>query len=334
MASIVVPVYNTAPYLVQCLSSITNQTYSNLELIVIDDGSDDGCAEICDEFARDDKRVIVIHTANAGLSAARNRGIKLAIGDFILFVDADDWVEPRAVETLVHASLQTGADVVCCRRCVEWMMCTSLPKSSPESHLLHKEDALEELLFGNLLDSVAWAKLYRVSLFEAVRYPEGMVFEDVATTYKLIMLANTVACIPDVLCHYRMREGSIAHKYSPNCLLDRWHAYEGRYLEIREKFPDLGSAALEGCILAIGSVWSWAWAVRMSRGNRRQFTCELTKMEHFSRKHFCEVLYGKAAVKTKVLCLLGCWASPVVWWPMYAVNQLRHRYVYRHKMYP
>lgn len=203
MISVIVPVYKVEPYLRQCVESVLNQTYRDLEILLIDDGSPDRCGEICDEYARKDNRVRVFHTENRGLSAARNLGLREARGEYIGFVDSDDWIEEEMFEVLLKRIEETGADI---SECGVWFV---YPKRTVEADGLlekafTKEEALAALIFNNL-KSFAWNKVYRKDLWDGIFFPEGHVFEDVATTYKIILGAGKVASITRCLYHYRRR---------------------------------------------------------------------------------------------------------------------------------
>ncbi len=180
MISVIVPVYNVEPYLRKCLDSIVNQTYRNLEILVIDDGSADGSGAICDSFAEKDERVVVFHTENRGLSAARNLGLDNATGDWIGFVDSDDWIEPDMYEVLIKRVEETKADVVESGWLQEYEQRTIERKW--QLQMLSGKDALAALIHGSLSD-VAWDKIWKKSCYEGIRFPECRVYEDIAITY-------------------------------------------------------------------------------------------------------------------------------------------------------
>ncbi len=192
LISVIVPVFNVYRYLRQSLESVLGQTYGNLQVLVVDDGSTDGGGVICDECAARDGRVTVHHTDNRGLSEARNLGLARATGEYVAFLDSDDWLEERAYETLVGEALATGADVVACRFFQEYANGTGESGGPLERRVIEGGEILRTYLTGNGIDYVshdAWNKLYRADLFDGVRYPTGMIFEDIATTYKLLRRA-------------------------------------------------------------------------------------------------------------------------------------------------
>ena len=175
MISVIVPVYKAEPYLRQCVDSILEQTYRDIEVILIDDGSPDKCGEICDEYAEKDNRVRTFHTENRGVSAARNLGISEAKGEYIGFVDSDDRIEPDMYEILLKRMQETGADIAQCG--VLQYPGYGSEKSEPEDEVLLRDDALKALIEFRL-NSYAWNKLYNSRLFETVTFPDGMNYED------------------------------------------------------------------------------------------------------------------------------------------------------------
>ena len=163
LISIIVPVYQVEKYLKKCVCSIISQTYRNLEVILVDDGSTDNCPALCNQFQVDDNRIKVIHQKKGGLSHARNVGLKFATGDFISFVDSDDWLEPNMYKVLMTALMQTNADIAVCDRYIETENTTSNPSKvkSGEIKLYSPEEALRMIIKDeNILHDTVWNKLY------------------------------------------------------------------------------------------------------------------------------------------------------------------------------
>ncbi len=252
--SIIVPVYNVAPYVGECLESVVRQTYTRIEIIVVDDGSTDDGGALCDYVALRDRRIRVIHTENAGLAAARNLGIAEAMGDFVLFVDSDDWIEPNTVHVLLTQAHLNDADMVCCRSHREWASGTERSDGFGKLVILDGDEALHGVLAEGVVESSAWGKLCKRSLFEGIRYPTGHVFEDVSTTWQLCMRARRVVCVPDALFHSRMREGSIVRSHEVDNLLDYWTAYAERYEELKCFSEPIRAACVRDCVNAVGRV--------------------------------------------------------------------------------
>ena len=211
--SVIVPVYNVEKFLPHCIESILNQTFENFELILVDDGSPDRCGEICDEAAKHDSRVRVIHQKNAGLSAARNAGIEIARGSWLSFVDADDFVALNFLEALHKAATRAQADCAVCSFYLTDSTGARIEASYPvevENGVRTGASVLETVQEHlNVPYIVAWNKLYRRELFETLRYPVGRQNEDVFVFAELFDKAKTVVVLPDKLYFYRQSEGSI-----------------------------------------------------------------------------------------------------------------------------
>lgn len=211
LISIIVPCYNVEQYIHKCVDTILDQTYDNLEIFLVDDGSPDNCGEICDEYAKKDARIKVIHKQNGGLSDARNVAIDVALGEYIVFVDSDDFVASDYVETLYRLVNENDAQMG-----VTWHKCFD-EGTEPEydTHkgkivkVLERDDALASMFYQKDFDTAAWAKIYRRNLFEGIRYPKGWLFEDLPTTYRLIMKCKRVAFTNYMSYFYLIRHNSI-----------------------------------------------------------------------------------------------------------------------------
>lgn len=216
--SIIVPIYNVEKYLQKCIDSIFEQTYSSLEIILVNDGSTDQCAAICEKNAIIDNRILIIHKENGGLSSARNAGLDIATGKYIAFVDADDTVHPKFVEILVSLCEQYNCDIAQCD-----FLCISensikLPLNPQQPLIFYSgKQSLYEMCTGkdDVKYSVAWNKIYKKELFSEIRYPVGKIHEDEFTTYKIFWKAQKVVVTNQYLYYYLQREGSIIRsKYS------------------------------------------------------------------------------------------------------------------------
>lgn len=211
LVSVIVPIYKVEPYLAQCVDSIINQTYKNLEIILVDDGSPDNCPKMCDEYAKKDSRIVVIHKENGGLSDARNVGLDIAKGDWITFVDSDDWIADNFVETLQKAASDYQADIAIASYHEE-------PNgASQDSAQSFKLFTSHELLWHLCASDVkglmsAWGKLFQKSCFSAIRFPFGKLYEDAHINYKLYFNASKIYYSPKELYHYRIRPDSIMGK--------------------------------------------------------------------------------------------------------------------------
>ena len=243
--SVIVPVYNVEAYLPKCVESILAQTYKNLEIILVEDGTKDASGSICDEYAKKDPRIKVIHKENGGLSSARNAGMDIAKGDYFGFVDSDDWIEPEFYETLLSAALKYDADLVCGGR----YDVDGITGEKTVGLCHKKEECISAMeMLGRVFtwdgcDSAAWDKLYRRHLFDEVRYPLGMYSEDSAIFYKLMEQANRVALVPRPMYNYLHRENSITTAK----LTEKTFHYPGHtekiYPYIRERHPEIEQQA-------------------------------------------------------------------------------------------
>ena len=219
LISVIVPVYRVEQYLERCVKSILSQTYENLEVILVDDGSPDQCPEICDSFAKKDSRVKVIHQENKGLSGARNAGIELAAGEYLAFVDSDDYVSPQFIGSLYQLLQDTGCAIGQCR--FSYVTGENLPEDGDSAFCIYRGESLMEQLYGPEEKAtcfvVAWNKLYRAELFKetGIRYPEGRIHEDEATTYRLFHEAKKLAFLDRALYgYYTENGGSITSVFS------------------------------------------------------------------------------------------------------------------------
>ncbi|MBU3179825.1 glycosyltransferase [Clostridium psychrophilum] len=211
LISIIVPIYKVEAYIKNCLDSILSQTYKNLEVILVDDGSPDNCGNVCEEYSRKDKRVKVIHKKNGGLSSARNAGLDIAIGEYIGFIDSDDWIENDMYESLYNALIKYNADIsVCGRYIVQGSRITTI-SDSEKALIFTRREALSELVLDEYsgMKNFAWDKLYKKELFEDIRYPEGKYFEDIFTTYKLFSKSEKIVDIKSPKYYYLLRGDSI-----------------------------------------------------------------------------------------------------------------------------
>lgn len=209
LVTIVVPVYNVEVYLNHCVDTILNQTYKNIEVLLVDDGSTDSSGAICDRLAIADKRINVIHKSNGGLSDARNVAIENAKGKYILFVDSDDYIPLDAIEYLYYTLKNNDADVV-----IGNMILTSKTDEAVEGEesflkILNNREAVTEMLYGTHFTTSASGKLYKTSLFSDVRYPYRKLNEDLFTTYKVLDKARKVIVSDKIVYYYYHRIGSI-----------------------------------------------------------------------------------------------------------------------------
>ena len=207
LISVIVPIYNVEKYIRKCLDSLKNQTMKEIEIICIDDGSTDNSGRIVDEYRKDDwPRFMVLHTENKGLSAARNRGIDEAEADWIMFVDSDDWVDTDFCRIPYEVAVEQDADLVIFGRCIIDVNGKIIIEKNKyfQIGIVNPETAID---IGRM---TTWNKLYKKTLFDGIRYPEGRIFEDISTTPKLIYRAFRIFCIPEALYYHLLRNDSLS----------------------------------------------------------------------------------------------------------------------------
>lgn len=245
--SVIVPVYKVESYLHKCIDSILNQTYTNLEIILVDDGSPDRCPAICDEYAEKDQRIRVIHKKNGGLSDARNAGLDIMTGDYVAFVDSDDWIEPDMYETLIASLCMFNADMAFggVADDLEQNGTVTEVKTSNYGEKPFSENklaAMKRYFYGSW---AAWDKLYKAELFDEIRYPLGEINEDEAIVLQLLEHCEIVCYTNKVFYHYirRMDGHSITTSSFSVKKLD-WYRHCKANLEwIKEHHPELTDAA-------------------------------------------------------------------------------------------
>lgn len=212
--SVIVPVYKVEKYLPQCIDSILAQTYKDFELILIDDGSPDNCGKMCDEYAQRDARVRVIHQKNGGLSAARNAGIDMAKGEYIAFVDSDDYVSEEYLEKLYNCLVYNNADISICDKIEFWSdkAIQTVKDNGKQEKMTGREACTKVYQIGKGVSIIACCKLYNKRLFEGRRFPVGMIHEDQAVVPILLYNADVVSTVNECLYYYRQHNESIMRK--------------------------------------------------------------------------------------------------------------------------
>lgn len=249
LISVIVPVYNVEQYVEKCVRSVLQQSYSYFELLLVDDGSTDSSLEICKRMEGEDDRIRVLEKSNGGLSDARNYGIQHVSGEFVTFIDSDDWVEKDYLKYLHDAITCDGSDISTCifYSCLDGGRTPWKCINSDEPKLLGRREALLSLLYSDQIDVGATCKLYRTELFDGVTFPVGMHFEDVGTTYKLISKAEKISTGLRPLYNYLMRPDSIVHQRNDK-VFDRSALAVQAYEELtKDPDPAIKRAALRYC---------------------------------------------------------------------------------------
>lgn len=241
LITVIVPVYNVEEYLSRCLDSIINQSYQNLQIILVDDGSQDNSGRICDEYKSRDGRIQVIHQSNSGLAGARNAGLAVAKGEYIGFVDSDDRISPDMFETLYEEIKKYDCDISVCGRYLESEDGNITPFFDlNESIVMNSHDAIRKLLVSDHMDAAVWDKLYKINLFDEIEFPkEKYVSEDVPVMYKVLCRAQRIVHCGKPLYYYLLRTGSLSHSKFTDKSMGLYYYYK----EVRDKasirYPDL-----------------------------------------------------------------------------------------------
>lgn len=256
LISIIIPVYNVEEYIKACLNSAIEQTYENLEIILVDDGSTDNSGKICDEYAKKDNRIRVIHKQNGGLSDARNAALEVFSGEYIALVDSDDYIATEYIEKLYNALIKYDADIsVCSEQRVEINDKGDI-KNTKNAYrryngelLMTAEQALDNYLRQDLFDTTACEKLYKAECFKGIRYPFGFACEDLGTTHKTFLKSKKVAYIGEPMYYYVQREGSILHSYtSSKRYRDGVKMVEQMRADVLTEYPQLQKAVNSRCL--------------------------------------------------------------------------------------
>lgn len=244
--SVIVPVYKVEPYLDKCVSSIVNQTYTNLEIILVDDGSPDNCPAMCEAWAEKDSRIRVIHKTNGGLSDARNAGMTVATGELMAFVDSDDWIAPDMYEYLYQRLTEDNSDIAACGVQMVWedkKLCRMLTRAG--SCVLNQEEAMRAIIEESWLKQPVWYKLYKTDLIWDILFPIGKCHEDVFWSYQAVGSAKKVSVSDHVGYYYLQRGGSIMGAGYSLKRLDAVEAKVQRCAYIQERFPALSPLAIK-----------------------------------------------------------------------------------------
>lgn len=284
--SVIIPVYKVEEYLSQCVESVLNQTYSNLEIILIDDGSPDNCPSLCDKYSEIDSRVIVIHKENGGLSSARNIGLDIATGEIISFIDSDDWIDSDMFERMMDLKIQTGANIVSC----DWISTdgtneyekTALFKEygkTPLSRQITKEILLDRI------GSYVWNSLYDSECWKDLRFPEGRLYEDLAVTFLAFEKADKISFLDASLYKYRINNEGISRTPNP---LKYYHMFLGFLEHYDYAFKYYPEISRECCSVAIDrTILAYACACTIGRNTDLvQHSNELKQFMNSHKKDF------------------------------------------------
>jgi glycosyltransferase involved in cell wall biosynthesis len=240
--SIIVPIYKVEKYLKRCVESLLDQSYRNLEIILVNDGSPDNCGLMVDELAKLDSRIIPVHKENGGLSDARNLGMQYVTGNSTAFVDSDDWVDPHFISQLVDHSLKYGADVVQSAFFYAYpgylLYDDRFYSENNPPLLLDNQTLMKELVINERVKNFAWGKLYKTDLIRDLPFKKGVLFEDVFWAHQVMQRVNRYVILHDPMYYYFQREDSIVSAYTPKNL-DILRGLKERHLVIEKHYKEL-----------------------------------------------------------------------------------------------
>ncbi len=258
LISILLPVYNTSAYLPQCLDSVFAQTYTNLQVVLVDDGSKDNSLKICQQYAAKDPRIEVYHQENHGVATTRNHLLEKVKGDYVLFVDSDDWIEPDMVEFLVGKALTNNIEMVVCGNVNN----DTPPASEYNEELWSQDKAVKEFLRHVSINGSLWNKLTKVSLLHNVKFHCGISYgEDALFCWDLLQNAKSILVTNKQLYHYRMNENSLSHaSWSPSKMGTGhivWEELEKKTIDLWPQYADVAKSTF-----AIADMWQLYYAAR------------------------------------------------------------------------
>lgn len=293
--SVIVPVYKVEAYLHKCLDSIAGQTYPHLEVILVDDGSPDGCGAICDTYAAKDRRFRVIHKDNGGVASARNAGLTAATGKWIGWVDPDDWIERDMYQYLMEKAQQHKAEMAVCgvRELFAKEVCLTVFE---QEHCLDGECLMGFFLSGRLHYGPC-NKLYRRELWEGIRFPDYRMAEDFAVMWRLVDRCRAAVVLPELKYNYSHRPGSIVFSPSFEKQMDVYHATKECYDALVPKWPQFEELMAERCVVSARQLWCGFSGCPRER--RKAMADEIDEISRFCRPHI------KKAVRKSGIGLAG-----------------------------
>lgn len=322
MIAVVVPVYNVQDYLEKCVRSLICQTYKDLKIILVDDGSTDLSGKMCDEYAQEDKRIVVIHKENGGLSDARNFGIDKAISlgcDQIGFVDSDDWVDPDMFEKLHGMIEDKNADVASCTMYREYPDETVVKEITSSDY--SGEEAASAIICGKVSDSCC-DKLWNIHMWQEDRFPKGRVLEDYATVYRVVERAGKVTVSSSPGYHYLCRYNSILRSHDIDLLVNFWLAAKERYEYFGKRADEATKEILlYDCVYSLGRLWSWIWENR--KAIKEKYADVITEACEYSRKTFPVFASKKYNLQVRLGIFFSHYSNNLSYFGIYILNKVR-----------
>lgn len=243
LISVIVPVYNVEKHIKRCVESIIKQNYNNIEILLIDDGSVDNCPQICDDYAKRDKRIKVFHKNNGGLSDARNYGLKHANGEYVIFIDSDDSVKENYVESLYNVIIDDSSDIAICGN-IDVYKDISIERHPKTRKTYDKLSAIKEVFYDNDIDTCAVSKLFKKELFDNQLFPVGKVFEDTWIIPRIFCECNKISVLPESLYfHYINSNSIVTSEFNPK-RMDLYYNSLDVVKYVSEMYPNLEKAGI------------------------------------------------------------------------------------------
>lgn len=306
LVSVIIPVYNTQDYLKACIESVQNQTYPNLEILLVDDGSTDRSGALCEEYAAQDERIRVFHKENGGPSEARNMGIRQANGEYFCFLDSDDLLSERAITILESQCEKENAEIAIGQgKAFTGCLPVFAQDNTFKAETVSREEALRRMFLHQGFGHEAWGKLYRRILWEKVHFPEGMIYEgyaeDYAVVYPIITQSSRVSIVETTLYYYRIHSGSIMHSAIKEKNLGLLDVGEQVTQYMRENVPEVQD---EACYLQLVSALKLMKGVLDGGFQNMPQTQERIMILVRSQKRLLARPWAKRADKIKVKTLL------------------------------
>lgn len=304
--SIIVPIYKVEKYLKKCIDSIINQTYSNLEIILVDDGSPDNCPNICDEYAKKDNRIIVIHKKNGGLSDARNVGIEQATGKYISFIDSDDYITNDYIEYLYKLITSYDGDVSIILPQIFYDEQDRVIISNKKEiiKVYDSKTALLTMLYQKEFDTSAWGKLYKTDLFNDIKFPVGKLYEDISTIYKTFLNSDTIVYSNQKKYYYLKRKDSIMGRSFKEKDMDYIYQAESMYNSV--KFMDNEIEIAARCRL-INANFSVLRKILSLHEKKNEYVKIILRNIKKLRKNL--IFNKNVRIKTKIAIMMSCFVS-------------------------
>ncbi|NFH70319.1 glycosyltransferase [Clostridium botulinum] len=297
MISVIIPVYNVEKYLERCIQSVINQTYNNLEIIIVDDGSTDGSSLLCDKYSEYDSRIVVIHKENGGLSDARNEGLKIAMGKYIAFLDSDDWIDLDYYEVLYNKMINTDSQIVI----VGFLYVKDNKFIKPtfylEDKLFTSKEAIRELGKDELLTSHAWNKLFKKEVLADIQFPKGKTYEDIFIMHKIFQNAEKIAVISDFKNYYFLNKESISNTPSLKNRLDEFLAFKTRYEDLKDEYPEIKDKMAKLVCDKIANIYS---KTQITKEEKKKYKSEINETRIFINN---KKVVSSLGIKVKIMSI-------------------------------